>query len=52
MRKKENIFQAQLVNTTSVNLNQSQGINSLYLQERVGGKWSLKETLREFKGGT
>jgi hypothetical protein len=42
MRKKENIFQAQLINTTSVNLNQSQeSIDSLYLQERFGAKWSL-----------
>jgi hypothetical protein len=40
MRKKENIFQAQfLVNTTSVNLNQSQSIDSFYLvRERVGAK--------------
>jgi hypothetical protein len=41
MRKKENIFQAQFVNTASVNLNQNQSIDSLYLQERVGAKWSL-----------
>jgi hypothetical protein len=41
MRKKENIFQARFANAPSVNLNQSQSIDSLYLQEPVGAKWSL-----------